>query len=77
MCSPGQACGLFDSGRRVHLLDITHANVFSRRPVVFRERLKDCGHVGVKLERFVVLDWDVVDQQFTAIKIKYPKKDMS
>ena len=32
--------------------------------------------MGMKLERFVVLDRHVVDQQL-AIKIEYPKEDVS
>ena len=31
----------------------------------------------MKVERFVVSDRHVVDQQFPIIKIKYPEKDVS
>jgi len=31
----------------------------------------------MKFERLIVLDRDVVDQEFTSIKIKYPEEDVS
>ena len=77
MCGLGQPCGLLDSWGRVHILNVTHTDIFFRRPAVFRKRLEDRGHVGMELERFIVLDRHVVDQQFSAIKIKDPEEDVS
>ena len=62
MGSLGQPGGVHDSWRRVHLLNVTHADVFSCRAAVFGEGLENGGHVGMKFERLVLLDRHVVDR---------------